>query len=402
MASLDEVHNQHIEAENDWLDKEAVDSEVEGEAYPIDEYDLVSTPNDFNILTLVNFIDSEVVIIPGFQRNFVWDIKKASRLIESIIVGLPVPQIFLYEQAKNRYLVIDGQQRLMSIYFFVKGRFPRKAKLAELRMQGDGKGAISQNLMANDQFFTDFRLNLPERTRDRSNRFHGQDLSSLEDDHRQSLELRTIRNVIVRQVQPAGHHAMYEIFDRLNSGGINLTSQEIRRCTFDSSFYGMLDEMNGQQQWRNLVGKPTPDLHLRDVEILLRGFAMLVSEAAYRPSMIKFLNEFSLNAKSFDANEIKQLRDLLISFLDSCQNLPHQVFQNANGSFSPTIFESVFVAVCSEPFSRRRNVSGKINLSSVNRLKEDDEFRSATQNQTTGQSNVHKRLELARSILELD
>ena len=128
----------------------------EDDSYPIDQYDLVSSPNDFNTQTIVNFIDSGVVIIPGFQRNFVWDIKRASRLIESLIVGLPVPQIFLYEQSRDKYLVIDGQQRLMSIYYFVKGKFPRKEKLAELRLISEGESTISEGLLQNSCYFGDF------------------------------------------------------------------------------------------------------------------------------------------------------------------------------------------------------------------------------------------------------
>ena len=103
-----------------------MDDEEDGDSYPVDQYDLVTSPNDFNTRTLVDFIDAGVINIPGFQRNFVWDIKRASRLIESMIVGLPVPQIFLYEKGSNKHLVIDGQQRLMSIYYFVKERFPEE------------------------------------------------------------------------------------------------------------------------------------------------------------------------------------------------------------------------------------------------------------------------------------
>ena len=66
------------------------------ESFDIDEYDLTSTPNDFNILTINSFIESGSIKIPGFQRNYVWDIKRASKLIESLILGLPIPQIFLY------------------------------------------------------------------------------------------------------------------------------------------------------------------------------------------------------------------------------------------------------------------------------------------------------------------
>src|SRR5260221_1669342 len=75
--------------------------------YPIDQYDLTATPNDFNILTIFSFIQSGAVKIPGFQRNFVWDQRRASKLVESLIIGLPVPQVFLYEESRNKFLVID-------------------------------------------------------------------------------------------------------------------------------------------------------------------------------------------------------------------------------------------------------------------------------------------------------
>src|SRR5438067_7490019 len=109
------------------------EAEDEQDDYSLREYDITASPNDFNILTLFSFIESGAVKIPGFQRNYVWDIKRASKLIESLILGLPVPQIFLYEEARNKFLVIDGQQRLMSIYYFIRQRFPRREKRAELR-----------------------------------------------------------------------------------------------------------------------------------------------------------------------------------------------------------------------------------------------------------------------------
>ena len=371
------------------------------DSYPIDEYDLVSSPNDFNTKTLVDFIDSGVVRIPGFQRNFVWDVKRASRLIESIIVGLPVPQIFLYEQGRNEFLVIDGQQRLMSIFYFVKGRFPRKEKLADLRSTAEGKSTIPQEVLDKDEYFSDFRLNLPENVPERPNRFHDLSYSSLDEDYRSAIDLRTIRHIIVRQVNPAGDNAMYEIFNRLNSGGVNLTPQEIRRCTFDSEFYDMLYKTNTQEEWRKLVGTKNPDIHMKDVEILLRGFAMLINEESYRPSMVKFLNKFSLEAKSFKKNQLQQLKRLLESFLSSCQDLPSHAFHSTQGRFSPMIFESVFVAACGNPYNEGKTVNGKIELASLEQLRDDPEFRSATQSQTTSQRNVTKRLTRAREMLEL-
>ncbi len=94
-------------AENDnsnWFDDYAEDVDD----IQIEEYDITAAPNDFNILTIFNFLESGAVRIPGFQRNYVWDLGRASKLIESLILGLPVPQVFLYEVERNSFLVIDG------------------------------------------------------------------------------------------------------------------------------------------------------------------------------------------------------------------------------------------------------------------------------------------------------
>ncbi len=384
-----------------WFEPDVVD-ENEDDAYPIDQYDLISSPNDFNTKTLVDFIDSGVVTIPGFQRNYVWDIKRASRLIESIIVGLPIPQVFLYEQDRDKFLVIDGQQRLMSIYYFVKERFPRKEKLLEISAISGRQSRRAVDVLADDTYFTDFHLDLPENAPGRPNRFHRQQYSGLDEGDKIRFDLRTIRNVIVRQINPQGNDAMYEIFNRLNSGGVNLTPQEIRQCMYYSDFYEMLYRTNTQRQWRQLVGVETPDTRMKDVEILLRGFAMLVNGESYRPSMVKFLNRFSQDAKSFDPDHLDRLQQLLQSFLDSCRDLPSDAFHSTPGRFSPMIFEAVFVALCTGPYTTKETINGKINVSSLTALKGDPHFQGATQLATTQSASVQTRLSRAKELLVLE
>lgn len=399
-ASLSDAQEQ---AEEELYDS-GFDSESESDesSYPITEFDIVSSPNDFNTKTLVDFIDSGVVVIPGFQRNYVWDIKKASRLIESLVVGLPVPQVFLYERGRDEFVLIDGQQRLMSIYYFIKGRFPKKEKRVELRFSASERSNVSEETFADNEYFGDFHLNLPEAVPGQSNRLHKHRYADLSDKERTAFDLRTIRHIIVRQMRPENDDAMYEIFSRLNSGGVLLRPQEIRRAAYDSEFYDLLNEINVQHQWRELVGQQTPDIHMRDVEILLRGFAMLINGDSYRPSMVKFLNQFSKDAKAFEATRLDQLRQLLGSFLDSCSNLPRDAFHNARGRFSPTIFESVFVAACERPYADGQLVNGRISERSLQVLKEDDEFYNATQSRTSHSPIVAIRLERARAILELE
>src|ERR1022692_1880527 len=157
--------------DDDWRDLGT--GEAETEDGQIDEYDLTSTPNDFNTTTIFNFIESGAVKIPGFQRNYVWDIRRASKLIESLIIGLPVPQVFLYEDSRNSFLVIDGQQRLMTIYYFIKRRFPKRARRVAISEVFNSLGKIPDEVLHNDEYFEDFNLKLPEIKPDMPNKFTG-------------------------------------------------------------------------------------------------------------------------------------------------------------------------------------------------------------------------------------
>ena len=210
----------------------------------VEEYDITAAPNDFNVLTINSFLESGAVRIPGFQRNYVWDIGRASKLIESLVLGLPVPQVFLYEVERNKFLVIDGQQRLMSIYYFIKQRFPRLDRRSDLRIIFDEHGKIPDNVIHDDNYFENFRLKLGESLPNHPNRFKGLSYQTLEG-YKTQFELRTIRNVIIKQNSPQGDDSsMYEVFNRLNTGGVNLKPQEIRTSMYHSDFYEMLYRAN--------------------------------------------------------------------------------------------------------------------------------------------------------------
>lgn len=376
--------------------REAERDEQDGDN--VQPYELTAVPNDFNTITMVNFIESNVFDIPDFQRNYVWDKKRASRLIESAILGIPIPQVFLYEHATNKFLVVDGQQRLMSIYYFVKGRFPIKKKIHELRTSLGG-GKITLDRFLNDnEYFGNFALDLPEYIsgdRNPLDKLRYVDLSST---NKNLFDMRTIRNVVVRQTNPDGHNSMYEMFNRLNSGGVNLVPQEIRKCLYDSDFYKILYAANTKPEWRRFLNTPTPDLHMKDVEWLLRGFAMLIQKP-YRPPLVKFLNDFSHTAKSFDGNKIDQLQKLLESFLSNNKRLQDDAFHSPAGRFSSTIFESVFVAACVDSYDKGGATAETIDGDLLNGLKGRDDFRTAAHTKTTDTRNVKNRLDLAYKAL---
>jgi len=374
-----------------------IDKEDEG--YPLNENQLTTTPNDFNILTIISFIESSVFKIPSFQRHYVWDLKRASKLIESLLIGLPIPQMFLYESGRNEFLVIDGQQRLMTIYYFVKGRFPRKEKRAELRDIFDEYGHIPDDVMANDELFQKFNLRLDGLVEGGVNRFHGKNYETL-DEFKTSLNLSTIRNMIVKPV--AGDEesgAMFEIFNRLNSGGINLGAQEIRMSLYHSEFLRALLDMNKDARWRKILGKANPDIRLNDVEAILRVFAMSTFVENYKATVNGFINKFANHAKSFDNEKIDYYKKVWASFLDNCEGLDITNFQLSSKRFSIMLFESVFYASCKETLDDNDFNTKVISSSFIDCLKGNEDFQGFSQGKTTLQSSVVGRLKKALEVI---
>jgi len=381
---------------DDWYEDNELEEQDNGS---VEEYDITAAPNDFNIRTIFDFIESGAVKIPGFQRNYVWDQRRASKLIESIIIGLPIPQVFLYEESRNNFLVIDGQQRLMTIYYFIKQRFPKKEKRAALRAIFSEHGKIPEETLHNDDYFSKFNLRLIAKLPDVPNKFNKLNYSTL-GEFKTQFDLRTIRNVIIKQNVPEDDDSsIYEIFNRLNSGGINLKPQEIRTSLYHSSFYEMLAKINLNTSWRSLLGLEEPDLHMKDIEILLRSFAMLIEGSQYKPSMTKFLNSFSKNSKTIDNERIKYLEKLFESFIDCCQALPTEAFLSKSNKFNISLFDSTFAAICGTVFPDRKLVSEPVNHEQLISLQNDLDFIEASKSDTASKINVETRLRKAQVLL---
>ena len=311
-----------------------------------------------------------------------------------------MPQIFLYEEERNSFLVIDGQQRLMSLYYFIKQRFPKKEKRIDLRRIFDEHGKIPDEVLQDDNYFSKFALQLPEQLPKHPNRLGKLNYSTL-GDYKTTFDLRTIRNIIIKQTSPPDDDtSIYEIFNRLNSGGMNLKPQEIRTSLYHSSFYDLLYRLNAETAWRKLLGITELDLHMKDVEVLLRGFAMLIDGAQYSPSMVKFLNNFSRKSKKMSEEQNKYLEGIFHSFLTSCGSIGERPFHGRKtNKFNISLFEAVFAADCRQAFERRDTDIGPINAAGFENLKDDPSFAKASLEKTTSTSNVKNRLDLAKKFL---
>lgn len=301
------------------------------------------------------------------------------------------------------FLVIDGQQRLMTIYYFIKKRFPRKEKRFELRKIFDEKGNIPDDILADSTYFVDFVLDLPEQLPDNPNKFNKKDYLTLDNLDKTSFELKTIRNIIIKAstFDEEGNNVIFEIFNRLNTGGVNLKSQEIRTSIYHSNFYDMLYRINLNQEWRGLLPNKAPNIHMKEIEILLRGFAMLIDRENYKPSMTKFLNIFSYKAKRFEENENKLLEGIFNSFIHNITSLGDKnVFWTNNNKFNISVYETVFATLCERAYKTQDITKiSNVSLEKISILKKNTGFIEATSTSTANTTNVQKRNEIAKRIL---
>lgn len=229
-------------------------------------YDIASYPSDLTLSVLAEMWKSGDIVIPEFQRNFVWSISQSSLLIESFLLGLPVPQVFFYVDPDNKNLVIDGQQRLLSVVYYLDGYFG------------------SETIHGKQQVF---RLSgLDERSPYAKKRF-----SDLDEASQRKFRNAVLRAINIRQLNPKGENtSVYHIFERLNTGGTPLKPQEIRNCVFRGGFASLLRDLNADSNWRQILGKKTFDKHQKDVELILRAFALCQSWGKYEKPMKEYLN----------------------------------------------------------------------------------------------------------------
>lgn len=378
------------------------ENDCEYETNNVIEYDITSSPRDLTPASIVDMVDSGIIEIPFFQRNYIWDIKKASKLIESLILGLPVPELFFYSEGdeNSRYKIIDGQQRLLSIYFFLKGRFPKNQNSRILLGKEINSSSELDRFLSDNKLFIDFELQLNSEKDGIKSRYNGLKFSNLDKDTQIKLRLRRyLRTVVVRQNKPEKNSSsMFEIFNRLNTGGAALNNQEIRASLYYCDFYKMIAELNDYEEWRNLLGKPVKDLHSNDVELILRVLALLVDGENYAPKMASFLNAFSQKSQSFDNKFINYLKEIFIEFIASCKELDDKAFFR-NGRFSKPFFESVFCAVCEDSYKNHVVEIKNINANAFKILKNDRDFINNMQSGSSSSDSIANRKQRAKELL---
>jgi uncharacterized protein with ParB-like and HNH nuclease domain len=344
---------------NDEVDIE--DLEEENEVYSA-EYKINTYGADYTIEILSKKLENKEIMIPSFQRKFVWDIKKASKLIESFLLGLPVPQIFLYrEEETQNLLVIDGQQRLKSVNYFLEGIWENGNAF---RL----KGVLSK---WENKLFKD-----------------------LSESEKRKLNNSVLRASVFEQTAPEDNNSsMFQIFERLNSGGVILTQQEIRNCIYHGKIVKFLNQLNEYKPWREILNKDLPDRRAKDVELILRMLSLSDDWGSYDKPMRDFMNKWMKKKRNLSQGEQDKYKSLFHNIVDVVSNeLGSKAFRPVR-SVSPPVVDSVFVGLANSS-------NMKEGIKKYSQLMEDEDYLKNIKGATTNVEVVTTRIRRAIDILK--
>lgn len=359
---------------------EEIKDEKEDDYSNLDIYNIDSWGADLSFRELVDMYKNAELIKPEMQRKYVWDKTEASRFVESVLLGLPVPSIFLAKTDKEEMLIVDGYQRIMTIYDYINGIF-----------SGDNKT---------------FKLSNSKKI---NSIWRNKSFNELSQTEQRKIKSTTIHAIIFRQKEPKNDDTgMYQIFERINTAGRILTSQEIRNCVYQGKFNKFLIDLNLNSNWRELFGLKNEDQRMRDIEFVLRFFALsddfIKNTDLVSISLKEYLNKFMGENKELSDDKINIMKKNFETAMDFILiNFGKEAFNNIGSEgkrvkkFHPTIFDAIAISTLN--FLK----TGETAASDLKKKREDllknDEFKNFISVRTTNLESIRGRISKASEIL---
>jgi hypothetical protein len=369
------------------VDASQLDDVVEDQQLTIEEISDLDEPEselepvsysgiDYDVEGLVRRLQRDEIKIPnfghgdeslellGFQRGFVWRRPQMDRFIESLLLGFPIPGIMLVQQLDKRYLVLDGQQRLRTLQAFYEGTHAGKVFSLE-NVALEFKGLTYKTLS-------------PQQRRTIDNTFIQATIVRT-DGSRESLE------------------SVYQVFERLNSGGTQLTAHEIRIALYPGPMIDFLAELNSDDNWRAIYGASSP--RLRDQELILRILALFFRENEYSTPLKGFLNDFVNEHRDLTKLDTDRVRT---RFRDAGSILApagaRSTARRAGQRINAAMLEAIYVGAMRR-LEAGDSLSEERTRSALAELAENTAMVEAASGSTANEEKVRRRLQLASQAL---
>ena len=361
-------------ATQDLIEEEEVIDDIDAmeEVIPF-RHDITAYGADFTVDSLVARLDRGDIIIPSFdpptprsgsgvapfQRKEVWTKTQKDRFIESLLLGFPVPGIFLVAEPDGTFLVLDGQQRLRAIWDYYKQK---------------GQGSALSKVLED---------------------YRGLSYTDLPHQSRRTLDSSLIHATVVQENTPTEDKAsIYQIFERLNTGGTQLNPQEIRVALYSGKFAELLRQLNMNSHWRQLFGSLSK--RLKDQELILRCLGMYENGDQYKSPMKGFLNNYMSENKDMDKTRIAELRHIFEHTIEQIHDgIGKRAFRPYTQYLNAAVLESIFVGVA-DRLSHGPITDPNGFVDAFDQLITNEKYGSAVETATANAPNVRTRLRLSR------
>jgi uncharacterized protein with ParB-like and HNH nuclease domain len=336
---------------------------------------ILAQPYDYSVQDIVDKIKSkDIDLNPDYQRNYVWASNdevqnKCSRLIESLLLNIPIPVIYFAEQAETlKYEVIDGQQRLYTFQRFLNDDFALK----NLKLRDD---------------------------------VNGKKYSQLERQDRDEIRKRSIRAIVI--LNESDEEVKYEVFERLNLGSIQLTPQEIRNNTLRGNFNDLLKELAETDKFKEMLNLrlKSDDKNMAHEELILRFFAYHDSEYKRVKNLSYFLTEYMQKNQNPSGDRISELRRLFLDTLNLVKRyLGDKAFSNygeKTGKWASLTNRSLYDAemlAFSDFVGKKITITSDDFVSRLEGLMTDVDFKKSLHSQAGGKM-IEKRVMEIKNII---
>lgn len=328
------------------------------------------------------YLRGRLNIQPEFQRQFVWDKAKSSRLIESALLDIPIPIIYLSEEHDGKENVIDGQQRLTAFFTFIDGKFPDN---------------------------TDFKLSGLKVFTELNGKKFNQVSEELQD------KISTYKVRVIKFKRESDNDLQFEIFARLNTGSVPLNDQELRNCVYRGKFNDLIKELSQDKDFKYLLNIATPDKRMKDRELVLRFASFHFNTYLnYSAPIKKFLNDSMEKYRNISSSDETNLRNafkntvqIIRSLLDNnaFKRFYRGDVKNKNGKwetqkFNVSLFDILMYSFAREDKSIVYQNLDRIREALIDLMTNDQEFIDSIELSTSSKKAVTIRFDKWRMTLQ--
>lgn len=354
--------------------EDAVSSEVEESS----RFEVSSYGWDSDVEGLVKRLNRKDIKLPGFQRGFVWSATEQSRFIESLILGLPVPNIFLAQDRDSKTLnIIDGQQRLKTLQRYLAGDFSISNSK---KIHQDLRGCYYNREVAKSP---------------RSKVLDSADERTLSDSILHSIVIRPDPTDDSSEYGHEYNKAVIQIFRRLNTSGKALQPQEVRSCIFYGPFDDLLHTLNKSESWRNLFGPEHS--RYKDVETVLRFLALNECFEEYKAPMPSFLDSYMEANRNMNESKLQEVAHIFETTVSQLFEACGSSLFKTGGTLLLSKFDAVTVGFARALSNGVTFDSSEIKAK-VEQLLQHEDYIDSTNEFINDTGNVLKRVRIAIQI----